>query len=100
MSISAATLLDGPDGHGYVGHVQDGFGYFTQFGRAAFQTTDTGATMSLKSAGMQGTPIVFAQFETVADKTITWTISGNVITFIRTDTTSAAKFGYRILFAK
>ena len=98
--MAAATLLNGPvAGLPYSGFLHTGgFSPNIQFGRAAFPTTDSTCTMPLLSGGLTGTPIVFVQFETVADKTIHWTISGTTITFIRTDATSGATFSFFILF--
>ena len=68
-----------------------------QFGLAKFPTTATTCTIPLKSGGLTGTPLVFAQ-HSVVDKTIVPSISGTTLTLTRTETSSAAPFSYLIIF--
>ncbi len=98
--MAAATLLDGPDGHGFVGLWEvGGFSGFVQQGRGAFPTTDLTCTIPLRNNGRAIKPQVFIQLD-VVDKTAVPTFNSDfsVMTLTRTENASATTFSYLIIW--
>ncbi len=100
--MAAATITDGPDGTGYLGHWFLGeFSANTQMGLAAFPTTDLTCTIACKGGGLLGAPLAFVQ-HSVVDKTVIAAYDANtgLVTFTRTESSSAATFCYLFVFLK
>jgi len=88
--MAAPTYFDGPDLHGFTGHMDlGGFSGNVQYGRAAFVTTAQTADIPLKSGGLTRPPLVFLNYNE-SNITLTWAIdsTGTKLTVTRSSTTS------------
>lgn len=97
--MAAATVDDGPYGKGFDGRFEiGGFSGYLQVGNAAFPTTDSTCTIGLRTGGLNPAKAIVIPILNIVDKTLSWSITANTITFTRTDATSAAAFTYLIIY--